>query len=68
MKCLRCGHTEKLAPLYEWYNGWFQKTDFSVCSNHKKCRARQQASRPARMKVNESDTPMPGNMMEMEWA
>lgn len=60
MKCLRCGTDRKkrLVALREPALGMDDEraTEFYVCRNRKACRARQQAARPARMKVNESDT------------
>ena len=78
MKCLRCGTDRKkrLVALVQPGTGpsvnlWGDRaglaTEFYVCRNRKACRTRQQEARPARMKVNESDVPLPGSMMQTEW-
>lgn len=69
MKCLRCGEENKkrLAALREWNILTWRETEFFVCKDRLACRARQLRARPARMKVNERDHPLPGSMMETEW-
>jgi hypothetical protein len=60
VKCLRCGTDRKkrLIALREPALGMADDRDseFYVCRNRVKCRGRQAQVRPARMKVNESDS------------
>jgi hypothetical protein len=52
MKCLRCGTDKKLEPLFQFINMRPIATEFYVCGNRTKCRARQQEVRPAKMAVD----------------
>jgi hypothetical protein len=52
MNCLRCGHDKKLDPLVQFVYSRPVITEFYVCGNRDKCRARQQAARPAKMAVD----------------